>query len=397
MLATRLSYIKPSPTIAVTTKTLELQRAGRDIIALGAGEPDFDTPPHIVEAAYKAMKEGKTRYTAAAGLPQFREAVVRKLARDNQLSYTPDEIHVGVGGKQIIFNAFLATINKGDEVIIPAPYWVSYADIVALFEGVPVLVNGDKNNQFKISAEQLQAAITPKTKWLILCNPSNPTGGGYDLADLQAFGKVLDNHPQVHILSDEIYEFLVFGDFKFHAFAAANPHLKERTLTLNGLSKAYCMTGWRVGYGAGSKKLISAMNMVQSQSCTHTSTISQWAGVAALDGTHDFIAVHNKKFQERRDLCCEALNKIKGISVQTPIGAFYVYPSCAGIIGKKYGDYVINTDTDLVNYLLEHGNVAVVQGEAFGMSPFFRISYATSNEKLTEAMRRITDAINLLS
>ncbi len=396
MLAQRLSYIKPSPTIAVTTKALELKRTGKDIITLGAGEPDFNTPDHIIEAAYKAMKDGKTRYTASAGLPEFREAVCEKLQRDNGLTYTPEQIHVGVGGKQIIFNAFLATINAGDEVVIPAPYWVSYSDIVSLFQGVPVIINGDPNNQFKITAGQLRAAITPKTKWLVLCNPSNPTGGGYTKEDLQAMGKVLEEFPNVHILSDEIYEFLVYDDFKFTAFASANPQLFDRTLTLNGLSKAYCMTGWRVGYGAGHKKLISAMNMVQSQSCTHTSTISQWAGVAALNGDHSFIAKHNARFAARRDICFDALNAMPGVSVNKPVGAFYVYPSVAGLMGKRADGQVIKNDEDLVNYFLTTANVAVVHGEAFGLSPFFRISYATSEELLHESMRRIAGAIGAL-
>ncbi|WP_259780940.1 pyridoxal phosphate-dependent aminotransferase [Aestuariispira ectoiniformans] len=400
ILANRLSRIKPSPTVAVTTKANELKAAGRDVIGLGAGEPDFDTPSHIVEAAKKALDEGKTRYAPPAGIPQLREAICAKLKRDNNLDYTPDMIHVGCGGKQTIFNALAATMNPGDEVIIPAPYWVSYPDITALFEGEPVFVQCPAENNFKLTPDQLRAAITPKTKWLILNSPSNPTGSGYTRDDLQALADVLlePANAHVNVMTDDMYEFLVYDDFEFCTIAQVEPKLFERTLTLNGLSKAYCMTGWRLGYAAGPKALIKAMNMLQSQSATSATTFVQWAGVEALNGDHSFIAANNKVFVERRDLVVSLLNEIDGIDCLTPQGAFYVYPSIKGVIGKKTPDgKVIETDEDFVTYILEAEGVAAVHGEAFGLSPHFRISYATKTEFLEEACKRIKRAVEALS
>ncbi len=392
-LAARLERIKPSPTIAVTNKAQELRRAGRDVIGLGAGEPDFDTPEFIKEAAVRAMREGKTKYAPPAGIPELREAVCRKFERENGLRYTPEQICIGVGGKQIIYNAMMATLNPGDEVIVPAPYWVSYTDITLLAEGQPVIVDCREENGFRMTPEQLEAAITPRTKWLILNSPSNPTGAAYTRDDLKALAEVLLRHPQVHVLSDDIYEHVIYDDFEFHTIAAVEPGLYDRTLTLNGVSKAYCMTGWRVGFAGGPRELIRAMNVVQSQSCTSTSTISQWASLAALDGDQSFIAEHNKAFKERRDLVVSMLNQASGITCATPEGAFYVYPSCAGALGRRTPDgKTIATDGDFVTYLLEAEGVAVVQGEAFGLSPHFRISYAYSMAQLEEACRRIQRA-----
>ena len=395
-LSKRVSNVKPSPTMAVTAKANELKAAGKDIIGLGAGEPDFPTPQHIIDAAKKAMDESKTRYTAVPGIPELRQAICDKLKRDNDLSYTPEQIQVSCGGKQTIYNAIMATVNEGDEVIIPAPYWVSYPDIVSLAEGTSVFIECTQDNRFKMTAEQLDAAITPKTKWLILNSPSNPTGGGYTADDLQALADVLlkPENSHVYVMTDDMYEFITFDDYQFKTIAQVEPKLYERTLTLNGLSKAYCMTGWRIGYAAGPLPLIKAMNNIQSQSTSHTSTISQWAGVVALNGSHDFIANQNTEFQKRRDFVVDSLNAIDGITCLVPEGAFYVYPNCAGVLGKTTpnGD-TINNDSDFVTYLLEYG-VAVVQGEAFGLSPHFRISYATSMENLEKAMERIASAVN---
>lgn len=394
-LADRLSRIKPSPTVAVTAKAAELKRAGRDVIGLGAGEPDFDTPEHIKQAAIDALAKGKTKYAAPAGLLELREAICRKLKRDNGLDYDPSQISVGVGGKQTIFNALLATLNPGDEVIVPAPFWVSYTDIALLAEGVPVQIATKEADGFKLSPADLAQAITPKSKWLILNSPSNPTGEGYSKAELKALADVLmrPENAHVHVMTDDMYEFLVYDGFEFSTIAQVEPGLKDRVLTLNGVSKAYCMTGWRLGYAAGEKKLIAAMNMLNSQSTTSPATFVQWAGVAALDGDHSFIARNNEVFKERRDLVVSMLNQATGITCRKPTGAFYVYPSIAGLIGKKTPDgKVIETDDDFVTYLLESEGVAVVQGSAFGLSPYFRISYATRTEDLEEACTRIQRA-----
>ncbi len=392
-LADRLSRIKPSPTIAVSTKAQELKREGRDVIALGAGEPDFDTPQHVKDAAAQAAAEGKTKYAPAAGIPELREAVCAKLKRDNALDYAPDQISVGCGGKQTIFNALMATLNPGDEVVVPAPYWVSYTDITLLAEGTPVVVECGVEAGFKLQPEQLDAAITPQTKWLMLNSPSNPTGAGYTADDLAALAAVLERHPHVWVMTDDMYEFITYDGFQFATIAAVAPGLFDRTLTLNGLSKAYCMTGWRVGYAAGPVSLIKAMNTLQSQSTTSTSTLSQWAAVAALNGDHGFIAENNKAFKERRDLVVSMLNDTDGLSCNTPEGAFYVYPLCAGVIGKSTPEgRTIETDEDFVTYLLDSEGVAAVHGEAFGLSPYFRISYATSTELLREACTRIQRA-----
>jgi aspartate aminotransferase len=392
-LAQRLSRIKPSPTIAVTTKAAELKAAGRDVIGLGAGEPDFDTPMHIQEAAIAAMKRGETRYTAVDGTPALKQAICAKFKRENGLDYKPNQITVGTGGKQVLYNALMATLDAGDEVIIPAPYWVSYPDIVALCDATPVAVNCPQNNGFKLRPEDLDAAITPKTKWLILNSPSNPTGAAYTADELRAIAAVLLKHPQVWVLTDDMYEHLVFDGFKFATIAQVEPRLYERTLTMNGVSKAYCMTGWRIGYGGGPAPLIKAIATLQSQSTSNPSSISQAAAVAALSGPMDFVPRHNAIFQQRRDLVVDMLNKAKGLFCPKPDGAFYVYPSCAGAIGRTtpQGKRVEN-DGDFVEYLLEAEGVAVVQGAAFGLSPHFRISYATSTEVLRDACTRIQRA-----
>ncbi len=391
--ASRLGLIKPSPTIGVTQKARDLKAEGKDVIGLGAGEPDFDTPPHIIEAAKKAMDDGVTRYTPVNGIPELREAISAKFKRENGLDYSVDEIAVGCGGKQIIFNAMMATVNPGDEIIIPAPYWVSYPDIPLMFEGKPVFVDCPAENGFRMTADDLEAAIGPKTKWLILNSPSNPSGAAYTRADLKALTDVLMKHEHVWVLTDDIYEHIVYDDFEFSTLAQVEPGLKDRTLTLNGMSKAFCMTGWRVGYAGGPKDLIKAMTMVQSQSTTHTSSISQAASVAGLNGPRDFIADNNKIFKERRDLVVSMFNQAPGLDCPTPEGAFYVYPSCAGAIGKKTpGGQTIETDEDFVTYVLETEGVAVVQGAAFGLSPCFRVSYATSTELLEDACERIQRA-----
>jgi aspartate aminotransferase len=389
-IADRLSAIQPSPTIAVTQKARDLKAAGRDVIGLGAGEPDFDTPPHIIEAAKKALDAGMTRYTAVNGVPELIDAIAEKFRRDNDLDYGRDEIHVSCGGKPVIFNAMMATINPGDEVVIPAPYWVSYPDIPVLFGGKPVVVDCPVETGFKLTASQLEAAITPRTKWLMLNSPSNPTGAGYTREDLWELAEVLLEHEHVWVLTDDIYEHLVYDDFAFSTIAQVEPRLKGRTLTMNGMSKAYCMTGWRVGYAGGPKELIAAMTKVQSQSITHTAAVRQAAAIAALNGPHDFIAKHNAIFQERRDLVCSMLNQAHGLECPVPEGAFYVYPKCAGVIGRKApSGKTIETDTDFVTELLDAEGVAAVQGTAFGLAPHFRISYATSTEALEDACERI--------
>lgn len=393
IIASRLSRIKPSPTVSLTGKVVELKAAGRDIIGLGAGEPDFDTPDHIKEAAIAALNAGETKYTPVPGILALRQAICDKFKRENGIDYTPNEVTVGCGGKQVIYNAFMASLDAGDEVIIPTPYWVSYPDMVALAEGTPVLIEGAEDNGFKITAEQLEAAITAKTKWVMLNSPSNPTGAAYSRDELKALTDVLVRHKHVWILTDDIYEHITYDDFEFTTPVEIEPSLKDRTLTLNGLSKAFAMTGWRVGYGAGPSELIQAMNVVQSQSTTQTCSISQAAAVVALNSQMDFLPGWIAAFKGRRDLVVSMLNQASGITCRTPEGAFYVYPNCAGLIGKKTPDGgTIGNDTNFVTYLLESEGVAVVQGEAFGLSPHFRISYATSDEVLIDACERIQRA-----
>jgi aspartate aminotransferase len=397
-LAQRLARIKPSPTNMLTGRVIELKAEGRDVIGLGAGEPDFETPDNIKQAGIDAITRGETKYTPIPGTLALRKAICAKLSRENNLDYEPGQITVACGGKQVIYNAFMATLDEGDEVIVPSPYWVSYPDMVMLAGGEPVFVEGAQANGFKITGQQLEAAITPRTKWLLFNSPSNPTGSGYSREELRDLAAVLVRHPHVWILSDDIYEHVVYDDFTFHSIAAVEPRLFDRTLTLNGVSKAYCMTGWRVGYGAGPLALIEAMNVVQSQSSTHTSSISQAASVEALDGPQGFIAEHNKVFKERRDLVVSMLNQATGITCRVPDGAFYVYPSCAGVIGKTTPDGVeIATDTDFATHLLDAEGVAVVPGAAFGLSPFFRISYATATAALEEACMRIQRACAALT
>ena len=398
VLASHLSTIKPSPTVAVTTKANELKAAGRDVIGLGAGEPDFDTPDFIKKAAVEAIQQGKTKYTAPAGTTELREAISRKFKRENGLDYAVDQITVGCGGKQILYNALVATLDPGDEVIIPTPYWVSYPDMVLLGRGTPVFVPTSLKSGFKMKPESLEAAITRKTKWLMLNSPSNPSGAAYTEAELRSLAEVLSRHPHVWVMTDDIYEHIVYDDFSFTTIAQVEPALYERTLTINGVSKAYSMTGWRVGYAGGPVELIKAMNMIQSQSTTHTSSISQAAAVAALNGSQDFLGDWVKAFQERRDLIISMLNQSSGLSCPTPEGAFYVYPSCAGLIGKKTPEgTTIENDTDVVTYLLEAQGVAVVQGVAFGLEPHFRISYATATGALEEAGQRIQKACAALN
>ena len=389
-LADRMGNIKPSPTVAVTTKANELKAAGKDVLGLGAGEPDFPTPAHIREAAMKAMREGHTRYMSPAGLPALREAIVAKFKRDNGLDYTPAQVSVSAGGKQSIFNALMASLNDGDEVIIPAPYWVSYPDITALMGGVPVIVDCPVDAGFKMTPAQLEEAITPKTKWLILNSPSNPTGAAYTRDELQALGEVLLRHDHVWVMTDDIYEKIIYDNYVFSTIAAVTPGLMDRTLTLNGVSKAYSMTGWRLGYAAGPTDLIKAMNTLNSQSTTCANSITQYAAVAALEGSEDFMVNSNETFKGRRDMVVRMLNEAPGLSCSTPQGAFYVYPSCAGVIGKRTpAGETITCDEDFVAHLLEAEGVACVHGEAFGLSPYFRISYATSNEILEDACARI--------
>ena len=392
-LASRLDRIKPSQTIAVTQKARALKAAGRDVIGLGAGEPDFDTPENIKQAAMAAIRAGDTKYTDVDGTPALKKAICAKFERENGLVYKPEQISVGTGGKQVLYNALMATLNPGDEVIIPAPYWVSYPDMVLLAEGTPVTVPCPQNNGFKLLPEDLARAITPRTKWLILNSPSNPTGAAYTRAEMKALTDVLLEHPHVWVMTDDMYEHLVYDGFEFVTPAQVEPKLYDRTLTVNGVSKAYCMTGWRIGYAGGPVTLIKAMAKIQSQSTSNPSSISQAAAVEALTGPQDFIAEHNKVFKERRDMVVDMLNKAPGISCHRPEGAFYVYPSCAGTIGKRTPDgKVIETDDDFVTYILEAEGVAAVQGSAFGLSPFFRISYATSTEALREACTRIQRA-----
>jgi aspartate aminotransferase len=389
-LSATLDRVKPSPTIAVTTKAAELKAAGRDIIALGAGEPDFDTPQNIKDAAIKAINEGKTKYTAVDGIPELKKAICAKFKRENGLSYEPSQVTVGTGGKQVLYNALMATLNTGDEVIIPAPYWVSYPDMVLLAGGEPVVIEGAMDKGYKISAAQLEAAITPKTKWFLFNSPSNPTGAGYSWDELKALTDVLMRHPHVWVMSDDMYEHLVFDDFTFCTPAQVEPGLYDRTLTVNGVSKAYAMTGWRIGYAAGPVPLIKAMGKIQSQSTSNPSSISQWAAVEALNGVQDYIESNKALFQRRRDLVVSMLNQAKGVKCPRPEGAFYVYPDISACIGKtSAAGSLIDNDEAFATALLEETGVAVVFGAAFGLSPNFRVSYATSDEALTEACARI--------
>ncbi len=392
-LASSLANIKPSPTIAVSMKAAELKASGKDIISLGMGEPDFDTPENIKDAAITAIKKGDTKYTAVDGTAALKKAIISKFKRENNLEYKPSEICVSTGAKQVIYNALIASINPGDEVIIPAPYWVSYPDMVLLAGGNPVIVESLAKNNFKISPKSLEEKITPKTKWIIFNSPSNPTGTCYLADELKELAEVLLRHPQVHVMADDIYEHLIFDGLKFATLAEIEPKLKERTLVVNGVSKAYAMTGWRIGYGAGPEKLIKAMAMIQSQSTSSPSSISQAASVEALNGPQDYIKTNAKLFESRRNMVVKMLNKIDGINCNIPKGAFYVFPSCAGLYGKKTpAGKVIENDNDFAAYILEEALVAVVPGVAFGAPDFFRISYAASEEFLKNAMNRIADA-----
>ena len=392
-IARRLSRIKPSPTNMLTGKVAELKAAGRDVIGLGAGEPDFDTPENIRTSGKRAIDAGQTRYTPIPGTMDLRNAICGKFSRENGIDYAPEQVIVSCGGKQVIYNAFMATLDPGDEVIVPAPYWVSYPDMVLLAEGAPVFVEGKEGAGFKIAPADLEAAITERTKWVLLNSPSNPTGAAYAREELKALTDVILRFPGVWVMADDIYEHVVYDGFEFSTPAQIEPRLTGRTLTVNGVSKAYSMTGWRLGYGAGPVELIKAMTVIQSQSSTHTSSISQAAAVEALNGVQDFIGPHNRIFRERRDLVVRMLNETEGIACRTPEGAFYVYPSCAGTIGKTAPDGTeIVDDAAFCAYLLESEGVAAVPGAAFGLSPYFRISYATSTEALTEACRRIRRA-----
>ena len=380
-----LKRIKPSPTIAVTQKARELRAAGKDVIGLGAGEPDFDTPNNIKSAAIKAIRGGDTKYTAVDGTPALKNAIIKKFKKENNLKYSSNEITVGTGGKQVIYNAFMATLNKGDEVIIPAPFWVSYPDMVLLAGGKPIIVKCSEADNFKLTPEKLRKAITKKTKWIIFNSPSNPTGASYTKTEINKLSKVLIKNKKIHILSDDIYEHIIYDKAKYFTIAQIS-NLKNRTLTMNGVSKSYAMTGWRIGYAGGPKEIIKAIRKVQSQSTSNPSSVSQAAAVEALNGTQKFIKTRSKEFKKRRDFVVSSLNKIKGINCLTPNGAFYVFPSCKKLLGKKTK---IKTDTEFVEKLLEKSNVAVVQGSAFGLSGHFRISYATSMQKLKVAMERI--------
>ncbi|QQQ18504.1 pyridoxal phosphate-dependent aminotransferase [Brevundimonas vitis] len=385
-----LARVKPSATLAVTAQARALKAEGRDVIGLGAGEPDFDTPENIKAAAIDAIRRGETKYTDVDGIPQLKAAIVAKFARENGLTYTAAQIHVAPGGKPVLYNALVATLSPGDEVIVPAPYWVSYPDMVLLAGGEPVTVVGQEADGFKLRPEVLEAAITPRTKWLILNSPSNPTGAAYTRAELEAIAEVLRRHPQVWVMTDDMYEHLIYGDFDYTTIAQVAPDLYDRVLTINGVSKAYAMTGWRIGYAGGPKPLIDLMRKVASQTTSNPSSISQWAAVEALNGPQDFIAERGQAFQARRDLVVSMLNQANGIRCPNPEGAFYVYPSIEGLIGKTTpGGVVIDSDETFTSELLNAEGVAVVQGSAFGLSPYFRISYATSETVLEEACTRI--------
>ena len=394
----RMSRIKASPAAMISARAMEMARAGRDVIALSAGEPDFDTPDPIKMAAMRAIVEGKTKYPPLTGIPELREAICRKLERENGLRYAPDEVIVSNGGKQVIYNALAATLDPEDEVVVPAPFWVSYPDMTLLAGGTPVVAPADAANGFRLTPEQLERAITAKTKWLILNNPGNPSGAVYSAGDLAELAGVLRRHPHVWVLADDIYEHIVYGGGPFSTIAQVAPDLHERTLTMNGLSKAYCMTGWRIGYGAGPKALIAAMAKVQSQTTSGASSISQWAGVEALDGDQTFIRDNLAVFEERRDLAAAMLDQANGLSCRAPNGAFYLYVDCAGTVGKQTPDGgLIENDGDFAKYLLDAEEVAVVHGEAFGLSPHFRVSYALATDRLEEACRRIQRACASLS
>ena len=396
-IASRLKRIKPSMTVGINVKANALRAEGKDVLVLAAGEPDFDTPANIRKAAFDAMESGQTRYVPGKGTPALQKAIQSKFIKDNNIEYSLDEIIVGVGGKHIIYNAMMATLNPDDEVIIPAPFWVSYPDIVLLAEGKPIIVECPESQNFKITANQLEKSITEKTKWLMLNSPSNPTGAVYSKSELKELAEVLLKYPHVLIMSDDIYEKIIYDNLEFGTLASIEPRLKDRCLTLNGVSKAYCMTGWRLGYCGASKEIIAAMNKMQSQSNTSTSSISMAAAVEALEGSQEFIKEHNEAFVRRRDMVVSLLNQIEGINCLTPEGAFYVYPSCEGVIGKQTPDgNKIATDEDFMNYLLESEGIAGVHGAAFGLSPYFRLSYATSDEILKDACSRIKRACEKL-
>ena len=396
-IASRLKRIKPSMTVGINVKANALRAEGKDVLVLAAGEPDFDTPANIRKAAFDAIESGQTRYVPGKGTPALQKAIQSKFIKDNNIEYSLDEIIVGVGGKHIIYNAMMATLNPNDEVIIPAPFWVSYPDIVLLAEGKPIIVECPESQNFKITANQLEKSITEKTKWLMLNSPSNPTGAVYSKSELKELAEVLLKYPHVLIMSDDIYEKIIYDNLEFGTLASIEPRLKDRCLTLNGVSKAYCMTGWRLGYCGASKEIIAAMNKMQSQSNTSTSSISMAAAVEALEGSQEFIKEHNKAFVRRRDMVVSLLNEIEGINCLTPEGAFYVYPSCEGVIGKQTPDgNKIATDEDFMNYLLESEGIAGVHGAAFGLSPYFRLSYATSDEILKDACSRIKRACEKL-
>ena len=396
--ARRMSRIKASPAAVISAQAMEMARAGRDVIALSAGEPDFDTPDHVKAAAIRAIDDGKTKYPPLTGIPELREAICRKFERDNGLRYNPDQVLVCNGGKQVIYNALTATLDPGQEVVIPAPFWVSYPDMVLLAGGDPVVVATDAANEFRLGAEQLEGAITAQTKWFILNNPCNPSGAVYSATDLQGLAEVLRRHPHVWVLTDDIYEHIIYGDEPFSTMGQVAPDLRERILTMNGLSKAYCMTGWRIGFGAGPKELIGAMAKIQSQTTSGASSISQWAGVEALDGDQTFIRDNVEVFRERRDLGASMLNQADGLSCSVPNGAFYLYVGCRETVGKRTpAGETIETDGDFAKYLLDGEEVALVYGEAFGLSPYFRVSYALATERLREACARIQRACAALS
>jgi len=398
LIAERMSLIKPSPTMAVTKLAAEMKAAGKDVIGLGAGEPDFDTPDHIKNAAIMAIKNGETKYTAVDGTPALKKAIVNKFSKDNNIEYNMDEIIVSVGGKQVLYNALMSSINPGDEVIIPSPYWVSYPDMVALAGGIPIIVEGKESNNFKVIPDDIKNKISDKTKWIIINSPSNPTGSSYTKSELEDLGNLLLNYENIFIMSDDIYEKIIYDDFKFYSLAEVVPALKNRILTVNGVSKAYAMTGWRIGYAGGPKELISSMAKLQSQSTSNPSSISQAAALAALEGPEEFLSERNDKFRIRRDMVVDMLNNCNGLSCLKPSGAFYVYPSCSGVIGKALSSgKVIENSIDFSSYLLESEGVAVVPGSAFGADPFFRISYATSDSILEEACKRIKKACEQLS
>ena len=398
LIAERMSLIKPSPTMAVTKMASEMKAAGKDIIGLGAGEPDFDTPDHIKNAAIEAIKNGETKYTAVDGTPALKKAIAKKFYKDNSIKYNIDEIIVSVGGKQVLYNALMSSLNPGDEVIIPSPFWVSYPDMVSLAGGVPIIVEGKEKNNFKIQPEDIRDKISTKTKWIIINSPSNPTGSSYSAEELRDIGNLLLEYENIFVMSDDIYEKIVYDDFKFFSLAEVVPELKDRILTVNGVSKAYAMTGWRIGYAGGPKHLITAMSKLQSQSTSNPSSISQAAALAALEGPEEFLLERNERFKTRRNMVVKMLNECNGLSCIKPSGAFYVYPSCSGIIGKssKEGKLIENS-IDFSSYLLESVGVAVVPGSAFGADPFFRISYATSESILEEACNRIKKACEQLS